>query len=51
MHVIMSKTRKASAPKKQDAEAKCWTYTINNYTTKNHILDEDCEYRIQGMRK
>lgn len=35
--------------KKQDTEAKCWTYTINNYTTEDHIPDADCKYRIQGL--
>lgn len=31
-----------------DAPACQYTYTINNYTTKDHIPDEDCKYRIQG---
>lgn len=39
--------KKATKPK-QDSLAKQWSYTINNYTTKNHIPDEDCKYRIQG---
>lgn len=41
--------KKAVKPKNaQESAAKQWCYTINNYTTKDHIPDEDCKYRIQG---
>jgi len=33
---------------KQETEAKCWVYTIPNYTTLDHIPDAMCKYRIQG---
>jgi len=33
----------------QDQQSKSWCYTINNYTTEDHIPDSECKYRIQGL--
>lgn len=33
----------------QSHQSKSWSYTINNYTTEDHIPDVECKYRIQGL--